>query len=392
VTLGEQRVVLTGYGTVAATTAAAVRAQVGGEIVAVHQRLDVGTHVAADDVLFEIDPRDYELRRAVNAQTGVRLAAEIAQLREEHKQTERLLALRQEAAGLSEAEYNRARALAEKEIGTASEVDQMRRVMISDAEMVVNLDKTLTVIPHRIAALEAEIGRIEKQLAVDDLAISRCTVRSPFAGRITAVMVERGDVVQPGTVAVRLVDDSEREIAVAIDGADVQRWLPFSEDADDRGWFRRPQRVPAAVHWVEGGSDLSWPALVDRIAAYDAQSRMCTVVVRIAERAAGATAAVLVDGMFCEVRIASLPVADAVRLPRAAVQPDGSVFVEVDGRLVSRQVHVLRVLGDEILIDQGLATGDRVVLNRIANAVAGMQVKRYEAPTDLSPAEAADTP
>ena len=79
--------------------------------------------------------------------------------------------------------------------------------------------------------------------------------------------------------------------------------------------------------------------------------------------------------MFCAVEIRGKQVPDAYRIPRSALNESDRVFIVVDDMLESRHVHVVRAIGEELIIDEGLAPGDQVVVNRLRAAVAGLAVR-----------------
>ena len=52
-----------GYGSVRCLDTLAITPKVAGEVIEMHPRLDMGEVIAKDELLFRIDPRDYELAR-----------------------------------------------------------------------------------------------------------------------------------------------------------------------------------------------------------------------------------------------------------------------------------------------------------------------------------------
>jgi hypothetical protein len=66
----------------------------------------------------------------------------------------------------------------------------------------------------------------------------------------------------------------------------------------------------------------------------------------------------------------------ASALPRAALHADGRVWVVDDeDRIHAREVEVLRVEGESIVVGKGLESGERVVVSPLAATIDGMQVR-----------------
>jgi hypothetical protein len=68
-----------------------------------------------------------------------------------------------------------------------------------------------------------------------------------------------------------------------------------------------------------------------------------------------------------------------VELARAALRDDDSVYLVGPGdALVIRQVEVVWRQRDHVLVGEGLAAGDRVIVSPLSAPVAGMKIKVAE--------------
>ncbi len=61
-------------------------------------------------------------------------------------------------------------------------------------------------------------------------------------------------------------------------------------------------------------------------------------------------------------------------LPRSALR-EGDHVIDAEGRLRSRDVDVLRIVGDEVVVRSGLAAGERVCISALQSAIEGMRVR-----------------
>ena len=73
----------------------------------------------------------------------------------------------------------------------------------------------------------------------------------------------------------------------------------------------------------------------------------------------------LVPGMFCQVEIPGRMMSDVVSIPRSAITPDQTVYVAENGRLKTKPVKAIKVVGPDMLIEQGLQPDDLVITTRL---------------------------
>jgi len=118
---------------------------------------------------------------------------------------------------------------------------------------------------------------------------------------------------------------------------------------------------------------------------------MVHVVARVEDpyrRAAGAEAAdrpPLAIGLFVRAEIEGLLVKDVTIVPRSALRDDRQLMVvDGDDRLRLRDVDVLRIDREEVLIRTQLRPGERVCVSPIQVVVEGMRVRPVEAKLRMS--------
>jgi len=80
-------------------------------------------------------------------------------------------------------------------------------------------------------------------------------------------------------------------------------------------------------------------------------------------------------GMFVQAEIRGRKVDNVIRLPRSAMRDNNQVLVvDTENRLHFRQVKVLRLEHDDMLISEGLVDGERVCISAMQTVVEGMLV------------------
>jgi len=85
---------------------------------------------------------------------------------------------------------------------------------------------------------------------------------------------------------------------------------------------------------------------------------------------------ILPVGMFVQADIRGRRVEQVIRLPRSAMRDDNQVLVvDPENRLQFRQVSLLRLEHDDLLVSSGLKDGELVCISPMQTVVDGMLVK-----------------
>ena len=364
---------ITGYGEARALTVVTVAPEVAGRVISSHSTLKAGHIIPAGDVMFRIDPADYEAG-LLEARAGVaQWQNAVARLKKQLAiDTQRSKTLARNAQ-LARTEFERIRQLFTADrVGTRSGVDQAERAYNSATDQADLIAQAVSLYPLQIREAESSLLSAKARLSVAESNLSRCTVRAPFDARIKSVSVETGQYVSPGQNVLILADDSVLEIQVPLDSRDARRWLQFETPANDRpptAWFARLTPVACTIRWTEDKTGSAWTGRLNRVVKFDQQTRTLTVAVRIAAESAmgnGTQTLPLVEGMFCTVDIPGRTMRDVYRLPRQAVSFENKIYlVNADNRLKTVDVTVDRTEGESVYVGQGLNPGDTVILTRL---------------------------
>jgi len=316
------RPTLTLNGVVAARTVTNVTPQVSGAVVSVSDAFRPGAEVDAGEVLFVIDPRDYEL-------SVERTLAEIEAARSE------LALLEAEAA-------------AEIQVWESQSPDRP-------------IPDLIARVPQ-IAAARARIRSGEAARRAAELDLQRTTVRAQFDARVLDTRLDVGQVVGAAAAVGSLY---------AIDALEVE--VPVS--SDDLALLGDVLERPASVRGTDGGEI---PAAVVRRAAFlDAQTRLGTLYVETDDPAG------LTVGEFVTVRIKGTQIGDAVAVPSSALTSRDQLWVVDDGRLDQRRIRVLGA-GAERTITAAFDAADGVVVIPPPDGRVGLPVEAQHSPERVS--------
>lgn len=363
---------MNGFGEVRTLATVPISPEVSGRIVRIHPRLEAGEVIPEGEILFEIDPSDYQVRLQ-SAQAGLEQAKHaLKRLQEQSASDQGRLKTLERTKDLAYSEFQRVKQLFEKEkVGTQSNVEQMERAYNQALDAFNQLAQAVELYPLRIKEAEEAVKTAEAQLAQAEINLTRTQVKAPFNARIKTVNLEAGQYVNPGVVVMTLSDDSILEISVPLDAKQAIQWLPFQKDNIniDSAWFPPLEPKECEIFWTEDKENHNWKGLLHRIERYDEKTRTIYAVIRIEKQnifSQSEDKMPLVQGMFCQIKIPGKVLSGVYRLPDTSVSFEGTVYIAENNRLRSIQVERLNIQGDEVFVS-GLKPGTIVITTRLIN-------------------------
>lgn len=365
-------VTITGYGEIRARDVVAIAPEVGGKVVEIHPKLEVGSVIPKGELLFRVDPRDYAAGQAQAEAQTAQLKTSLDRLKKQYASDRERVQTLQRTVALARAEYDRLKDLYEtSDVGAQTGVDRAEMAVNQSVDGLDQLEQAVSLYPDRISEMESALTAAEAQRDIASLNIERTVVYAMFDARIKQVQLEQGQYVRPGEPVLTLADDALLEIAVPVDSRDARSWLDFQENNANQGgaWFEALKSVPCSIAWTEDLGSHVWEGYLDRVLRVEQQTRTVTVAVRVpgAMAVSKEGGIPLVEGMFCQVTIPGKTMHGVYRLPRWAVGFDGVVYVAEDNRLQPRTVEVERTQGESTLVSGGLSPGDLVIVTRLVN-------------------------
>jgi multidrug efflux system membrane fusion protein len=327
VALSEQRAV-TNYlyftGRTEAFASAEIRARVPGFLKSIEFRQ--AQDVEAGEVLFHIDPEEYEARQA------------------------------QRAAALSAAQANLSR--------TQSDYDRVARAVETNA---VSRQEVETRKADRDMA-QAEVAQAEANLKQAELDLSYCTLTSPIAGQISRNLVDVGNLVGSGENTLLATVEQMDTIFVYFEASedDVLRWLEQRQSS----LKKREADVPAYLG-LSNNHDYPFEGVIDYI-----DNRVNPNTGTILLRAAFPNPeGLLFPGLFARIRVPGQDVPDAVLVEEKAIGTDlGGKYVLAVGEdniVELKHVELGALEGKQRVILSGLEPGQRYIVEGLMRARPG---------------------
>lgn len=365
-------VTVRGLGEVRSLNVVPLSPQVSGTVVEVHPHLERGEVIPAGELLFRIDPRDYEAALNQAAAQVEQLSQTVSRLEQQYAIDQERLKTLERSERLMNEEFTRVRTLFEEdEVGTRSAVDHAEMALNQASDARDQLAQAVTLYPARIKEARSGLDAARSQKSHAEINLARTEIRAEFDARLKDVKVELGQFVSPGMPVLTLADDRELEISVSLDSRDARDWLEFTSTAPSNGgaWFGELKPVVCKVSWTEEPEAHFWEGTLHRVESFDPATRTVSVAVRIDGDAARSSSGglPLVEGMFCAVDIPGKVMKQVYRLPRWAVSYEGAVYLARDNQLAIQSVEVLRTEGDETFVRGDVNPGDTVITTRLVN-------------------------
>ncbi|MEK7445115.1 MAG: efflux RND transporter periplasmic adaptor subunit [candidate division NC10 bacterium] len=363
-------------GNVQAYTTVGVKSQIAGQITKVH--FTEGREVKRGDLLFTLDPRPFE---ASLRQNEANVAKDVAQRRQAEaalgqrgaEVTQALANLERDLAQMENArvQEQRYRDLAKKEFIAREQYDQVRTnfaalqaVVQASRAAVENARASARAAEAAVENAQAAIKGNEAMVESARLQLAYTAIRAPMDGRTGNLLAQVGNVVKSGEDAPLVVIVQVQPIYVS---------------------FSVPEQQLTAINSYRARGTLTVEARIDggrRTAAGTLTFVNNTVdpttgTIQLKATFPNADDA-LWPGQFVDV-VLMLASEAAVVVPAEAVQAgqQGSfVFVvKPDLTVESRRVKVGRRLPRELVIEEGLQAGERVVTDGQLRLVPGARVE-----------------
>ena len=258
---GALQAVVAASGTLNAVTTVQVGSQISGQVKEINA--DFNTAVKKDQVIARIDPQTFELR--VNqahadldaAHSAVAVARSgLAAQRAEVGRVKVTLADAQR-------DYERKRALVEKNFISGAELDKARTLLDGTREQLKAVEAQIHVSEAQVLSAQATVKQRESLLKQSQVDLERTIIRAPVDGTVILRNVDAGQTVAASLQAPVLFtiaqDLRDMQVEAAIDEADVGRLrvgqqATFTVDAFPRrsfnGEIRQIRKSPVNVQNV----------------------------------------------------------------------------------------------------------------------------------------------
>ncbi len=342
VKLQTKRLHVHSQGRVTAHTEIDLVTEVSGHIINISPAFVSGGFFRQGDVLVTIDPADYDLR--------------VAQAQAQVKEARHMLAR-------EEAEAIQAR-------------DEWQHLGQGDPSPLNQRIPQLQEMRAKLAAAEAMLKQAKRLR-------QRTQIRAPFDGRVRSRNTGIGQYVTGGTILGALYSSDFAEIRIAVNTQDLA-FLDLPDEVDSAN----PEKMPKVVLTADyQGKKQIWLGQINRNEGMiDRDTGMLMLVAKISDpfnrlptdetaHAKSANTVALPLGLFVEAVIQGRRFNQLVILPTSALIKNNHVAVlDQNNQLRIRAVQVLKRERNQVIIQAGLKTDERVLVSGLLQPMEGMQV------------------
>lgn len=355
---------LDAIGRTVAREVVSIQPQVSGRITKIH--FTDGANLRKGDMLFTIDPRPFEAN-VKQAQANLTKDAALK------KQAEANLAREIAQAKWGFAQVERYRALVEQGVVPREQYEQLR----------ANYD----ALRANVEAARAAVRSADEAIRVDEAAIesakvqlSYCFIRSPIDGRAGQRLVDIGNVVNPGSggggsgnngAANNALLVIERLNPIYADFTISQNHLSLVQQQMSRGTLTTEVRLPDTA---EGPVVGQLTFLDNAVQSATGQINLRATIPNSGHR--------FWPGRFVNIRLVLSTIHQAVLIPAVAPQmsANGSFVYVVNQESIAEQrpVSLGQRQGELIVVESGVASGERVITNGQLGVTPGGKVRIEE--------------
>jgi len=398
-------------GTTVGYVTAQIRPKVSGYLVS--QNYKEGYPVKTGDLLFQIDPRQYQ--NALDQSSG-KLEQSQAQLAQARSQLAQNLAeVEQAKAQVKQADSDLAKAIAEQ-IKTQLEVERYTPLYARGAVSQQLLDNTIqnnlanqaTVLAQRanlekaqanldrtqagvdkaradVAAADAAIVQSRAGLDEARLNLGWTKVLSPIDGIAGIKKADVGDLVGASTVLTTVASIDPIYVQFELTEQQYMRWRDARGDKP-----LEPSRFPIELILADGRRFSQVGTA--QILGLDISATTGTIAVRATVPNPGN---VLRPGQYARVRVPVFVSKGALLVPQQAVRDTQGLFqvglVGPDDTASIKNIEVGERIGQLWIVDRGLERGQRVIVEGLEKVKSGDKVTPTTVPVELPKGEAASS-
>ena len=312
-----------------------LNAQVSGEVIEISPNLEPGGHLQAGAAIVKIDPTDYEL-----------------------------------SARMREAELTQMEA---KRVLEKANQDVAKREYEVLGESLDEEEKALVLREPQLTAASADVAAARAMLEDARLDLTRTTVSAPFDAQVVEKYVDLGTRLTTQTPIVRLV------------GTDTY-WVELKVPQADLHWIEVPSadRMGSLVKLMQpnvwGGDAYREGRVIRLLPGLSDQGSMALVLVAVDDplclQPENAGKPRLLVGQYVSAEIEGATLDDIVVVERNLLRNGDWVWVMNDeNKLEMRALDIAYRGQEQVLVQDGIENGERIVATDIATVAEGMELR-----------------
>ena len=355
------------YGSTVSGRRVDIRALVSGRVIETSSALKDGGQVKKGDVLLKIDPFSYKSAVAESEALLAEAKARVLELEASIATDTASLKSSQKQLELARIDLKRAQPLAKRGTVSKRTVDERQQTVLQRQQSTDQLSNSIKVWKAKVAQQIAIIARQEAALALAKRRLEETKLLAPFNAFVVDVQSQEGRMVGANDKIATLIDHDWIEAKFTLSDEQFGRILGGADALEGRD---------VNVIWSLGNKQIDYPAVIERVAA---QVTAATGGVEVLARVKDPNKPIpLRSGAFVEVMVPDKKYNDVVRVPPTALYAGDVVYAIENSRLKERKIKVVGAVGNEVLIEGPINSGDRILTTRVSTPGDGVLVREVE--------------
>jgi membrane fusion protein (multidrug efflux system) len=355
-----------------------LRARVAGILQKIYFK--EGSRVRKGELLFRIDPREYQAAlQSANAALG-KANSDLAQARQRTDVLQAQAQLTEAQAQHSKAQQDldritplvQAKAVTELEYDAAVAAEKTTKATV-DARQA-NLTNLEAAVKYTIERAQSEVSAAKAKVTEAQLELSYCSIYSPITGIIGLKQVDQGNLVGKGEATLLATVSSSEPLLVGFNLSENEYLKIAPREKAGQGSGLKFELIL---------SDNSVHPETGTFKVIDRTVDPTTGTIRV-EASFPNPGSYLRPGQFARVRVAVANAVNAILVPRLAIQElQGAKTVTVvgpDNKTSLRTITVGDQSGSYYIVLKGLEAGERVIVEGMQKVKPGGEVNPTAAP------------
>lgn len=357
------------FGTVVAGSVVELRPLVDGRIVALGENFVEGATVRRGETLAVIDPFDYEVEVIDKTAAIAEAEARLKETRSDLRTQRRMVEIAREQVKLRKTDLERKTKLSARGSLSQKSKDDAAIAYNEAKQAVENQTQTRERLVARIDQMEAALARSRVALKMAERNLKETRLIAPEDGYLANAVAAVGQRVATNDRLARLIVTRRLEVSFQLSRGDFGRLA--ASDGGNAAPILVGRRI--GIEWRVGARNFRFDAVIDRLnAEIDAASGGIGVFARLIDPDPRTP---LRPGAFVEVSVPGNMYRDVLRLPEDALGDNATIYVVEDGRLVPRQVEVLRRVAKDVLVRAPVTPGSKIVTTHFPEIGPGLRVQ-----------------
>ena len=354
-------------------------AEVAGEIIYQSPLLAKGEFIVAGTEILRIDPLKYQLALAQAEADLSGHKLQLAKLKQEQTNLGKNLEIEQRRLALEQQENKRLTKLTKQNMLPQSDLDTQQVQLLNQEKTVQEISQQLALFENEKSVAIAQINLSTASVAEANRSLEKTVIKAPRNIKVAQVDVEQHQVVNINQVMLvgHALEVMEVEAQIAIhDMHTLVTSLAFCDDCK----VLPPQlltQISASIELSSGNMNQSWPARVTRISeTIDLNQATVGVILEISQDPSlfQPGRAPLLNGMFIKATLTGQESAQ-FSVPEKALHTNRIYLMDEENRLKIVPVNILYRNQLHTVISGPISEGEKLVLNDLLPAIAGMQLK-----------------